>query len=349
VPFTISWDPVPSAQGYGIRRANLVTINPTPNPIAFPSSTNSVLLSGNEITDTLNTTDNGYVNYEISAIIATDTICRASFTVPVRSDDAIRRAFQRVIVPVAGSVMGAFGAPFKTSLRLTVPPSSGSETYTGSIVFHPSGAVRDDDPSMPYSLKADLTGTHQLAFDDVVAAMGQHGIGTLDVVPDAASLFRAPLVEARIYTPAQADTFTGVEETLNAQDAALVSKFPTKTLSFVVPDPARFRVSVGVRTIGADPVIANVIAFVPGAPFQGTLNFFAPNTSNQMSLESFVKFPLNGGEFVRITFTNGNPTPSGLTAIVPYYAITNNVTNDTSIFVGVHSVAVTDVSQSVFR
>src|SRR5258708_32703499 len=85
------------------------------------------------------------------------------------------------IIPVVGSTSGANGASFKTSLHIAAVPGA-----HGRIVFHPFGTIaRDDDPSIPYSFAENV---HALAdflqFDDIGAALGQSGLGTLATIPD---------------------------------------------------------------------------------------------------------------------------------------------------------------------
>src|SRR5262245_61925366 len=84
------------------------------------------------------------------------------------------------IIPLVGSTAGLNGASFKTSLRIEAI----SDAY-GKIVFHPLGQVaRDDDPSIPYSFPHVVSPiTDYIQFDDIVAAMGQSGLGSLDIIP----------------------------------------------------------------------------------------------------------------------------------------------------------------------
>src|ERR1700756_1039341 len=91
-------------------------------------------------------------------------------------------SIRKGIIPIVGSTAGANGAHFKTLLRIYAAPDA-----HGKIVFHPLGAIASDsDPAMPYSFAPNAhVVTDYLEWPDVVAAMGQSGLGTLDIIPDS--------------------------------------------------------------------------------------------------------------------------------------------------------------------
>jgi hypothetical protein len=347
VPFTISWDAVPEAGAIEIRKGTLSTGGAGNSPFAFGTSTSRFVTSGSSVTDTILTNAQGYVNYQMLAFGSNGTVlCSASFSVQVQSDAHVRSLFERVVVPVAGSITGAHGARFKTALTLTVPASSQATTYSGRIVFHPAGVVSDDDPSMPYSLTAEGTGAKVMTIDDVVGALGLTGLGTLDVIPSASSRGLVPHVQARVYTPEQVDTFTGVEEgSTFHEEGAFIEPQNLEMMQFVHPDPSRYRASIGVRTVGVDPVQMNVVISPIGAPQQNMQLVLQPNTFQHVALESLTGYKPAGGETITVMFRNAVLTPSGMTAVLPYYTITNNNTNDLQIFVGARRLNPTDVSR----
>jgi len=94
------------------------------------------------------------------------------------------------IIPVVGSARGGFGSNFKTATQLT---NISSFPIKGSLVFHPasrSGVATD--PSLPYNLNA----FHSVFYEDVIAQMGQTGLGSIDVVSTTSS---APIITVRVY------------------------------------------------------------------------------------------------------------------------------------------------------
>lgn len=109
------------------------------------------------------------------------TVCHESVVVEIRPDETLREMSRRTIVPVVASAPGAFGARFRSSL--TLGNVSGAPV-SGRLVFHPAGQpYSDDHPSMPFSVDPD----DSVSWADVVSAMGQEGIGSLDIIVDDAS------------------------------------------------------------------------------------------------------------------------------------------------------------------
>jgi hypothetical protein len=87
-------------------------------------------------------------------------------------------ASNTLIVPVAGSVTGANGETFRTALRLR-------GHGPGRIYFRGSSHFGDErDPSVAYFMHTSDEGNATVYFDDVMAAIGVSGLGSLDIVPD---------------------------------------------------------------------------------------------------------------------------------------------------------------------
>ena len=108
------------------------------------------------------------------------------------------------VLPVAGSTPGAFDSYFRTGIQLSNP---GPLPFSGRLVFHAAGAVSspDDSFSLPFTVEPVST----FSTDDVVAAMGRTGIGTLDIVGPAGSYL---IVTARVYQDAGAQGTAGFTE-----------------------------------------------------------------------------------------------------------------------------------------
>jgi hypothetical protein len=346
VPFTISWDAVPEGTTVEVRKGTLATGSNVLNPYLFGTSSSRFVRGANSVQDTIFTNARGYVNYQVVAFGPDGVLCSAPLNVIVMNSAATRSLFERVIIPVAGSITGAHGAQFKTSLTLTVPASASATTYTGRIIFHPAGATAsDDDPSMPYTITAEGSGAKVVEIDDVVGQMGRTGLGTIDIVPSINSRGLVPFVTARVYTPEQIDTFTGTESAATMpEDGVFLEPNRLQMMQFVLPDASRYRASIGVRTVGSDPILMNVVISPQGAPQWNTQVFLAPNTFQHLALETITGYKPVGGESVTVMFRGGAANPTGMTAVLPYYTITNNVTNDLQIFVGAHRINPTDVT-----
>jgi hypothetical protein len=239
--------------------------------------------------------------------VQTDSGCFGAVTLTLPPDPAFRRMVRKAIVPVAGSVVGATGAKFRTALRLT----SNGAGERGRIVFHPAGQASDGDPSIPYA----FTGTRlTLAWDDIVAAIGTTGIGTIDIVPADDSDSPPPLILARHYTDAPSGTFGSFEPPVYPFDY-----LTAPALHLTIPE-SRFRVSLGVRTLTA----TNMQALIYGLDgrVRALKNISFP--ADYFALIPATQFlgDVVPGETVTIAFDG---------SVVPFYTITENATNDPAV------------------
>ena len=95
------------------------------------------------------------------------------------------------IIPVVGSTAGSFGSNFKTSVQVFNPSSSAA---AGKLIFHKANNQgSSNDPSLSFNLAPG----EMLAMTDVVAAMVQSGLGSMDV---AMSSGQVPIVNQE-YSP----------------------------------------------------------------------------------------------------------------------------------------------------
>ena len=237
--------------------------------------------------------------------------CAASLTVTIPGDPSFREITRKAVLPVVGSTPGAMGGKFKTSLIMR--PTSANQR--GRLVFHPAGRVATgSDPSIPYS----FSHAAPLVFDDVVAAIGQNGIGSLDIIPDEDASSLIPSIEARLYN----DTSIGTFGTVVAPSYPYDYLRPPP-LEVVVPETDTARINVGFRTLTE----TRMRIFVENA--EGTLLSFHdvtyPAGWMQMTpLGAFVGKPLQKGYVVTVAF-NGS--------VIPFHTVTENSTNDPSLIV----------------
>jgi hypothetical protein len=237
--------------------------------------------------------------------------CTATITIPLDVDPEFRKSTGRAILPVVGSTPGAMGGQFKTSLKLT----AGIPGQSGRIVFHPAGrAAMETDPSRPYTFAVP---GDTLVFDDVVAEMGQSGIGSLEIVPDAAGDPIVPAIEARLFNDTSIGTFG-----TNAHPVFPFDYLSVDGLRIVMPD-SRFRVNVGFRAITDTSV--GVLIFGLDRRLRGNRAFTLPAGWMQMtSIADVAGGPLQPGEFIQLSFGG---------SVVPFYTITENRTNDPTLIV----------------
>lgn len=232
--------------------------------------------------------------------------CVGAIDITLPADPAFRKLTRRAIIPVVGSTSGAFGGKFKTALELR-----GDANEKGRLVFHPAGrAALDTDPSVPYAFTGGAGNI--ITYEDVVAAMGQTGLGSLDIVPDEGSADRVPEATVRLYN----DTTMGTFGTFTTPVLPFDYLHP-RDMTVRIPD-ARFRANIGIRTLEETRV--TVLIYTAADRLDGfkTLTF-APGWMEMKSASDFVGRALAPGQSLVLTFSG---------ASVPFYTITENATND---------------------
>jgi len=226
------------------------------------------------------------------------------------------------IVPGVGSVHGASGANFKTAMQLT--NAADGDAIQGYLVFHPQGqSASPSDPSLAYSIPARGT----VSFDDVVAALGASGLGSLDVMTSGSY---PPVVSARVFNDGGAEGTAGFTEPMVRLDdtAVLRHVFGEDNSTFASPsDPARFRFNIGVRSLSAGASIVVIVNDSDGIQRLVVHHTYGPDQFIQLGAADFLNgHVLSANDTVRVAMTAGS-------AIV-YAVSVDNVTNDTSFQLG---------------
>ena len=236
--------------------------------------------------------------------------CTASLQVTLQPDPEFRKLTRKVVLPVVGSTPGAFGGRFKTSLELR-----GLGIDKGRIVFHPAGRVAsDDDPSIPYSF---LT-SPVLKFDDIVAAIGQSGIGSIDIVPDADAADRVPDATVRIYNETSLGTFGSFTRPVRPYDYLQPAGFRVR-----MPEDPRFRLNMGIRTL--QPTTMQALFYRADGRLDGMKTFSFPAGWMEMKTPAdFLGREMGPGESVILSFGG---------AAIPFYTLTENATNDPTLII----------------
>jgi len=221
------------------------------------------------------------------------------------------------VLAAAGSVQGANGSSFKTSLQLT---NLSLAPISGTLVFHPvAKQASASDPSINYSIGVAQT----ISYADVAAQMGASGLGSIDLFSTAGG---APIAVARIFNDLGTAGTSGFTEELIAPDDAL---HVTESAAFPHPiDNNNYRMNVGIRTLG-DGATLSVYNYLPGGGFNATATHtYPPDYFEQVPLASFIapgQITPNGMFYVSITQGSA----------VVYTSTTDNRTNDSSIRFGV--------------
>lgn len=210
------------------------------------------------------------------------------------------------VIPVVGSTAGG-STFFRTAIQAY---SASGSIVTGKFVFHPAGrSALPTDPSMDYTF-----GSSASSIPDLVAAMGQTGLGSLDIVPTTGA---PPRVIVRIFSDAGASGTAGFTTEPFPPDQALGFG---DLLHLVAPaDLTNYRMNVGVRTLGEGATINISVAGV------NVTRTYGPNFFEQVTLSAFLggATPVPNGTYpVRVDV--------GGKAFI-YSTITDNRTNDTAI------------------
>lgn len=216
-------------------------------------------------------------------------------------------------VPAAGSVSGAFGSFFRTSLQLTNQLSS---TVTGKLIYHRQGATgTSSDPSLSFSIAAGKT----VSYADVVTQMQQTGVGSIDIVTNDG----LPLTAyARTFNDLGSGGTLGFAEEIVEPEFALQAN-QTGTLTLPA-DSTNFRTNLGFRTLDDGATISLAAFDVNGNQVASATKTFAANWFEQNGAASyFTGFSLPAGGLITASVLSGE-------AIV-YGSITDNRANDSSL------------------
>ncbi len=263
--------------------------------------------------------DSGSMLFQFPSDLATGSLTsgdlRRGFEFGARASAAV--SVLTNVLTVAGSARGGFGSNFKTSAQLV---NISAFPIKGNLVFHPAGrSAAADDPSLAYNLNSFDT----VFYDDVIAAMGQSGVGSLDVLSTTSA---PPVITVRVYNDAGTTGTSGFTEDVLPPDAAVQRN---EFVFLASPsDAANFRMNVGVRSLseGATLVVSvnDQHGFGIGSPVTKT---YVPDFFEQTTAQLFFNnTPLPAGGYMRIFVTAGSAFVYGST--------TDNRTNDSQIQFG---------------
>ena len=225
----------------------------------------------------------------------------------------------RAIIPVVGSTAGANGANFKTAMQVRSLVGFGSP-FSGRLIFHPQGAVGSaSDPSLPISVPAQTT----VSYDDIVAAMGQTGLGSIDVMAPADA--QMPTFAVRVFNDAGANGTSGfIEDVLKDPASSKRNLGPGSYVILITPaDVVRTRLNIGVRTLSTGASISIAVYDKNGADVRTATKTYGPNFFQQTDAATFTGGAIAANQSIAITVTSGN--------VIIYGAQTDNTTNDPAV------------------
>jgi hypothetical protein len=308
--YEVSWARVPGATSYVLEESSAT--QPLTNRLEIPQD-NATTRYRREFAR--RSTTDVVVTYRVTAVGV--NFCSASKNVTYRTDTAFRKLMTRAVIPLVGSTPGAYGSLFKTSLVLRASDSTGQR---GKLVFHPSGTPATvADPSIAYNLP---NSNSVMAWDDVVAAFGATGLGSIDIVPDiTAAYIRVPYADVRLFNVTAQGTFGTLEA--QTQPYAFTDDNPDADPSLRVTVPAtELRLNIGVRTFDDSQINVTVLR-----DKQKIVDRFWLVTGDLLQFttaNAFVGADLLPGDeiFVRV-YGSG----------IPIYSLTDNRTNDPALFV----------------
>lgn len=320
----LRWDPIPGALEYRIvesfPRSSARIYATKETSLKVKRRASDKVLALYDITAEL---DPRVRSLATTASDANDS-CSTSIEATVDVDPEFRKLTRKAILPIVASNAGAGGARFRTSLTMR-----GTTGQRGRIVFHPAGrAASDDDPSLRYA----FTTSQPLFYADIVEALGQSGVGSLDIIPDDDALGRVPDVSVYLFNETANGTF--------GTYAAPV--FPFDYLhanghAFTIPE-ASFRANVGFRTLTAAKI--RVAVFGTDGRLRAFHDLSFPAGWMQLtSASDIARTPLAPGESMALLYVEGS--------VIGFHTITENATNDPTLVIGAASGASTNVGEYV--
>jgi hypothetical protein len=216
---------------------------------------------------------------------------------------------KKSIIPVVVSSPGANNTSFKTSLQLH---NAGDAAISGKLIFHPAGFPGGEgDPSLAYTLQPG----HTLDYADILPAMGQSGIGSMDVVSTG---FDLPAVTARIFNDAANLGTNGLSEGQVLPQNALQ---PGDRAVLICPrDNEKYRYNVGIRTLEEGATLTVTLRTREGAAMKTFSRTLPATYYMQQSAAEFIGITPGPNEVIVVQIESGS-------AII-YGATTDNRTGD---------------------
>lgn len=205
----------------------------------------------------------------------------------------IPAAAPTAVIPVVSNIAGVNNSRFVTSLQMSNPFPY---PISGQIVIHPAGSDGSaTDPALTYTLRP--FETRYLA--DLVTAAGATGAGSADVI---AAVGGAPVTLVRI---AELGSPTNPEVQIPVLE-------PTRALSagqrgaLLTPPTERYRMNVGVRTLGSGATVTFQLYDSSGTLQQTATRTFGPNHFQQFPVTGLFSAFVNVNQTIVVTVDAGS-------------------------------------------
>jgi chitinase len=237
------------------------------------------------------------------------TIAESSATATINDDDGV----EPLRFAVAGSVRGANGSNYKTSLQILNPSD---EAIGGQIVFGQAGAGGGGSTS---SLPYQLAPGELRSFGDLLAAIRPDltGLGALDVVPAGG---KTPLSLMRVYNDGEEKGTWGMTvEASNGRELAAGQR----GIVIVPSDLQQYRLNVGVRTFDAPATLRVTTRNAAGEVVHATERSYGAQSVSQSGAAAFADAPVEHDAVLEVEVLGGKA--------VVYGTATDNITQDTAI------------------
>jgi len=223
------------------------------------------------------------------------------------SGTGIVTQFRAGVIPAVGSADGAGGSHIRTSLQMIAPAIGGD--VSGVMIFRPAGP-----PNGGASLPISIPHNTAISFADVVAAMGQTGIGTLDIFVDADSAI--PVTVARVFDDQGANGTTGLgEEMIPLGDASSPLVVPAGFTGYLSTpiDPVAFRFNIGVRTLDSGAFVTYTLKDSAGNTRTSVHASYEPNYFNQFLASDLFGIVPGANDIVEVSVSTGEAIVYGVT------------------------------------
>lgn len=233
----------------------------------------------------------------------------------VRGTGSLNRAG---IVLGAGSVQGAAGSNFKTSMQLVNP---GGETIQGQLIFRlavhgaPAG-----DAGTSYSIAAGQS----INFPDIGSALETSGLGSIDVL---ASSSYAPLVVTRIFNDGGAAGTAGFSEPMVRPGDEFIIEAPRTAFLVAPSDFTKSRMNIAVRALSEGATLEFRVTHSNGTFVGfGTKTYGADEFDLDSTTTLLPGVTIGNNDTIQVKVTAGRAIVGGVSV--------DNTTNDTSLQLG---------------
>jgi hypothetical protein len=206
------------------------------------------------------------------------------------------------VFPVAASAPAAFNTSFKTSIKLHNPYES---PISGTLIFRRQAVPGSSaDPTLNYTLAPYETRD----YPDLLSAMGQTGLGSIDLI---ATTSLVPVATARVYNDRD-PMGIGAHENLIGPELAIL---PGESGTLLAPDDLqRYRFNIGVRTLAAGASMTVSLRDRAGVLRKSFTVAYPGDFFFQLSADAFLGLPLQPGDSIRFAVTSGRAVVYGATA-----------------------------------